>query len=279
MIKQFQDSRNDFDVRQAIGARKQKPNESFQDFFSAISELTLALTEPLRDFDLMLILHGNMRLGLKEKLAGKTFRSSTDLFDECVHIEATWRQISFVPEHHMNIHSSNPPVRNTTNPDYSQRSTFQHQSYSTQRNVNEMECNNVSASYGNENVSQLEHVPQSYDVSALSSQIPRTPQNHSLHFTKPLYDKVKCWNCANLGHFYYQCSRELQHIFCRGCGQANVTFEYCAKCQENLRRGARTGNSPSRQPHQIPKPKPMTEEVATCTDPEFYRILQRKSTD
>lgn len=268
MVKQFQDSRNDFDVRQAIGARKQKQNESFQDFYSAISELTLALSEPLRDFDLMLILHGNMRMGLKEKLAGKTFRSSSDLFDECVHIEATWRQISFVPESHMNI----PHVRTPTNPDNSHRSGFQHQQYSNQRNINEMECNNPATTYYCENVTPPENVLQPPDISALSSQNPGTYRNTNLQFSKPLYDKVKCWNCANLGHFYYQCNRDLQHIFCRGCGQANVTFEYCAKCQENLRRGARGGTPTSQNPPSVPKP--MTEEVATCTDPEFYRILK-----
>lgn len=269
MIKQFRDSRNDFDVRQAIGARKQKPNESFQDFHSAISELTLALSEPLRDFDLMLILHGNMRLGLKEKLAGKTFRSSSELFDECVHIEATWRQISFIPENHMNI----PHVRSSTNPENSHRSGYQQQQYS--RNINEMDCKKEAATtcyY--ENSAQPEHVLQSPDVSAFSSQNPVSSRNNNLQFPKQLYDKVKCWNCGNYGHFYYQCNRDLQHIFCRGCGQGNVTFEYCAKCQENLRRGARTGTPTSQISYSVPKPS--TEEVASNTDPEFYRILKAK---
>lgn len=89
MLRQFRYERNDFEVRQKIGDRKQKQN-----FHAAISEMTLGQSSPKSDFDLSLIIHGDMRPGLKEKLVGKGFASS----DECIHIENAWRQISYVPE-------------------------------------------------------------------------------------------------------------------------------------------------------------------------------------
>lgn len=265
LVRQFQDDRNDFDIRQTIDARKQRPNESFQDFFTAISELTLALSAPLRDLDLMLILHGNMRSGLKEKLAGRRFQSVTELFDECVYVENAWRQIAFVPERIMSLgqpQSSRPP-QNT--PQYISRPISKPTFGS--RDVHEVGVENVSTVPQNynpveEDESSTRTFEQQVDVSALS-------------FPKHLFEKVKCWNCGNNGHFFYRCPQELKHIFCRGCGQSDILFEYCSRCQENRLRGARAG-VPTSQNHQSkPNTTPLVEEAATNTDPEFYRMLKR----
>lgn len=113
--RQFSSEQNDFEIRQRIGDRKQKNGESFQDFCSAISEMTLSLVNPFSDYDFTLILYGNMRPGLKEKLAGRKYDSSSALFEDCVHIENVWRSISFVPERQMGFTPSRPilnPVDN-----------------------------------------------------------------------------------------------------------------------------------------------------------------------
>lgn len=93
-------------------------------------------------------------------------------------------------------------------------------------------------------------------------------------FPQELFAKIKCWNCSGHGHFYYRCPVELQHIFCRGCGQGDILFKYCVRCQENCKRGLRAG-IPTSQNLINPNQKPPVEEAACNTDPEFYRILKR----
>lgn len=271
MKRQFQDDRNDFDIRQTIGERKQKVNESFQDFFTAISEMTLALSGPLSDFDLMLILHGNMRSGLKEKLAGKRFNTSADLFDECVHVENTWRQIEYVPENHKSfrncsVNNSNVGLRSFPKPNPISREV--HAVDSGNASVNEQ------YSYGQE--SNDNTCNQSLDVAAFTPGVRQINSSaNPLFFSKELYEKVKCWNCGISGHFYYRCSQPLQHVFCRGCGQSDIIFEFCVKCQGNSRREARAGNQTSQNTQSNPNVKYKTEDAASNTDPEFHRILQR----
>ena len=273
MTRHFQDDHNDFDVRQTIGERKQRSNENFQDFFTAISELSLSLTQPLSDFDLTLILHGNMRTGLKEKLAGRRFRSSSELFDECVHIENAWRQISYVPEQFMQTSTPRQPQtftnRNVSKP-YPPRSV--HEVVFEQSS----EVSNPETQQPVYEFTQDQH----HDISAVVQNNGTNRSNH-IHFSQSLFAKVKCWNCQQTGHFFYRCPKEPQHIFCRGCGQPDILFEYCSKCQENLKRGVRV---PNQQPNQLPhcnQPnqqyvKPQMEEVACNTDPEFYKLLKRQ---
>lgn len=248
MTSHFKDERNDFDIRQSICERKQKLNESFQDFYTAITEMTLGLSEPLRDFDLMLILHGNMRLGLKEKLAGKKFNTSTDLFDECVHIENTWRQISYVPEKTMGV-LPNPRSVHEIREDLSQ-----FENSCVYQPTNDSQFSDVSAvtfSQNNSNKINLTRNP--------------IPQH--------ILDKVQCWNCKMFGHFYYNCPQGvLLHVFCRGCGQSDILFEYCVKCQGNIKREVRVGVPTSQKSSpQISN----TEDAASNTDPELYQIIQR----
>lgn len=264
MICQFKDEHNDFDVRQSICERKQKTGESFQDFYAIITEMTLGLSEPLKDFDLMLILHGNMRLGLKEKLAGKRFNTSLELFNECVYIENTWRQISYIPEKIM-LSSYSRPV------DQSSRAAFP-----SSRSVHEIEQDNRQLSetvepQSTNNDSQLVNVcafnlPQNYHNKGKFTQT-TIPQH--------ILDKVQCWNCKLFGHFYYKCDKDLLHVFCRGCGQSDITLEYCVKCQGNMKREVKTGGPSFPNTHKIPEKSVTTEEAASNTDPEFYHILKR----
>lgn len=281
MLRQFKDEYNDFDIRKKITERKQKPSENFQDFYAAISELTLSLATPLSDFEFMLILHGNMREGLLEKLAGKRFHTSVELFNECVHIENDWRQMGFVPEKLLAISRSFQTPRTPQN---SLQSSTQAAS-KPYRAVHEIEydCvypeNSFLPQTQNPGQSAIENLSQSQtgEVCALAPNQPFATKLNSNMIPSSLYAKVRCWNCGKLGHFYYRCAMELQHIFCRGCGQADILFEYCSKCQENCRRGVRTGRQASQNNQSNPQQKPQVEEAACNTDPEFYRILHRNS--
>ena len=242
MIKQFKNESNDFDIRQSIGERKQKLNETFQDFYSAISELSLALSEPLRDLDFMLILHGNMRSGLKEKLAGRSFTSSSELFDECVRIENIWRQISYIPEHNIQMNSSYAARNNPFN----SFSNYRNNNNNIRQNFNSREVSEINSPMytGYENQNEVMYMNSKNDLQDVS-EITSQRQVNSQSYPKQLLDRVKCWNCGETGHFYFKCNLQPQHIFCQGCGQSDITFEYCFKCQGNMKREVKTGRPTS----------------------------------
>lgn len=294
MIRHFQGDLDDFDILQCIKDRKQKLNESFQDFHSCISEMTLALSKPLSDQEFLHYLQGNMRKGLKQKLAGRRFKSSTELFDECTHIEHAWRQIPFIPEQLMDLVDCFQ--KSSTHSKPSQRS------FQNSREVHELthdlgpetkqphylETDRGSTLSSLPHDPTIDYSPSNPEVCAIG-QFPQfknqSPDTSKLLFPQALFSKVKCWNCGDLGHFYYRCSKELTHVFCRGCGQPDILYEYCVKCQENCRRGMRTGvqvpPNPNKTSSQFPKSQlhphpsqPLVEEVATNTDPEFYRLLK-----
>lgn len=284
MLRQFKDDHSDFDVRQALGARKQKPNETFQDFYASISEIALALSASLSDLDFMLFLQGNMRPGLKEKLAGKRFSSSADLFDECVRIENTWRQISFVPDNQISFNTSNisnhsihSRISNKPNPNFRQvhEVEFENRNASntyppTKNNITPESLDNVH--------NDCSYVP---DVAALVEQSSQTYHNPNKFIPvvspRQLFEKVKCWNCGLFGHCYVRCQKPLLHVFCCGCGQSDITFDYCIKCRGNSKREARPGHQPSQNLMAAPNSRSEVEETATNTDPEFYRLLTRNS--
>lgn len=58
--EQFRDSRTDIDFLEIIRDRKQKPNETFDDFYEAVNELVDRLKEPLDDATLVEILRRNL---------------------------------------------------------------------------------------------------------------------------------------------------------------------------------------------------------------------------
>lgn len=286
MVRHFQDDRHDFDILQNIKDRKQTTNESFQDFFTSISEMTLALSKPLSDQELLHYLHGNMRRGLKQKLAGRRFNTSNELFDECVHIEHTWRQIPFVPEKLMDLVDTIQKSSSNCKP--------QQRTFPNAREIHEIDYEEVPNYNFPQNPVNSESIPYNEFLHSAPEvcAIGHTPVNTNqyvskLIFPQSLFAKVKCWNCGDLGHFYYKCQKELTHIFCRGCGQSDILYEYFTKCQENSKRGVRTGEHTPQNPTPISQttrlslhknqvnfqPKPQVEEAASNTDPEFYRLL------
>lgn len=104
---------------------------------------------PLSDYDLLLILHGNMRKGLKVKLAGKRYETSAQLFDDCVHIEKDWRQISYVPEKSMAMVQS---AQSNRTPQFKQQFTPRSNSRQT-ANVNEIQETELQpAEFLNQNI-------------------------------------------------------------------------------------------------------------------------------
>ncbi|XP_033254623.1 uncharacterized protein LOC117194090 [Drosophila miranda] len=43
--------------------------------------------------------------------------------------------------------------------------------------------------------------------------------------------QLKCWNCAQPGHTYFECESAVRNLFCYKCGLAGVILPKCPKCR------------------------------------------------
>lgn len=89
----FRDPRQDLDILRAIDARHQKKGENFMEFYTEIQTMSVPLSEPMKEKDLIILLMRNMSTELQYKLAGETFHSVSNLVGRCVAIEESWTLI------------------------------------------------------------------------------------------------------------------------------------------------------------------------------------------
>lgn len=81
--EQYQDSRTDIDLRELIRERKQKPGESFDNFYEAIVALTDRLKIPLSDETLVEILRRNLLPEIQHEILNIEIKSLQFLRDTC----------------------------------------------------------------------------------------------------------------------------------------------------------------------------------------------------
>lgn len=98
LFDRFQDRRTDFDIRHDIDSRKQKPNESFLDFYHSILNLAIPLQNQFSDFDLMNILRKNMKRSLRIAVIAKNFKNLNHFISKCVSFEDEWLRLGLNPE-------------------------------------------------------------------------------------------------------------------------------------------------------------------------------------
>lgn len=84
---QFQDYRDDFDIRSLLENRKQRPRESFEEFFNDIRRLSVRLRTPMSEIETIMMLVRNMNSELQYKLAGQIPRRTNELVRRCISIE------------------------------------------------------------------------------------------------------------------------------------------------------------------------------------------------
>ncbi|XP_075154291.1 uncharacterized protein LOC142227934 [Haematobia irritans] len=65
---QFKDFRTDFDIREELRSRKQKPAESFETFYESISSVLDRLSSPISEEDLIEIITRNLRPEIRHEL-------------------------------------------------------------------------------------------------------------------------------------------------------------------------------------------------------------------
>lgn len=80
---QYGDSRTDVDFREMIRDRKQKPNESFDDFYDSVIDVADKLDQPLPDRTLVEILKRNLQPEIQHEILNLTIISVSQLREIC----------------------------------------------------------------------------------------------------------------------------------------------------------------------------------------------------
>ncbi|CAD7015154.1 unnamed protein product [Ceratitis capitata] len=79
----YKDYKSDYDIREEIRNRKQKPGESFETFYDSITTIIARLSEPMQDFDLIETITRNLRPDVRHELLYVNIRSITHLRKLC----------------------------------------------------------------------------------------------------------------------------------------------------------------------------------------------------
>lgn len=79
----YKDYKSDYDIREEIRNRKQKPGESFEAFYDSITAITARLSEPIQEFDLIETITRNLRPDIRHELLYVNVRSLTHLRKLC----------------------------------------------------------------------------------------------------------------------------------------------------------------------------------------------------
>lgn len=87
MSKQFKDYKDDNDIRLEIIERRQRANESVEEFFQDIFWLRSRLQEPISDSSLVKIIKRNLKDNIANRIYAKTIYSLEHLRDECKEAE------------------------------------------------------------------------------------------------------------------------------------------------------------------------------------------------
>lgn len=262
LIERFNFFRSDRDIKRAMDNRKQKPREKFVDFQDAILKIALQAKTPIPDWEILEVLKDNMEPQLQILLANRDIRNITRLAFECNNLEDIWARVG-----------NNPPVSvNRSIPRF---------------NVHELSNTLVETVpiHHNPTPNDSQYMGDEHmlipDIQAFSYRNDSSRVNSKQSGVQFDRSQLKCWNCKHNGHSYRYCRSRERNLFCTMCGQENVMFVDCSRCNQSGNQGNPQGRNlelrdPILQNRHIPTKPPCTiTESASNTDPEFYKLLRR----
>ncbi|KAI8116247.1 hypothetical protein CVS40_11646 [Lucilia cuprina] len=192
--KQYKNYQTTYDIREELHSRKQKPNESFEAFYDAITDISDKLEIPLEDEDLIEIITRNLRPEIRHELLYVQIRSISHLKKLCLMREKLLSEEFF---------KRNNPYR-------MQRNLVANRRVATIESNQNMDEEVIDDSLTNDSKDS------NFEVNAVALA------------PKP----IKCWNCDREGHYWDMCLQE-RRIFCYGCGLKNVYKPQCVNCSKN----------------------------------------------
>lgn len=231
-IHRFQDRRTDVDIRKLIDDRKQRPNESFVDFYYSILAMSMPMKMPFSENELLEILKKNMRVGLITHLAGRPIFTVSELVSVCISTEDIWKRIGHMPENILrirspDIHEVSVTPRETALQNYENSQLNSDKLILTQEHsVLPYYDQNRQLCYNTNNVDAIGYRPPT----AYNPQI--APPNTRF-----------CFNCRQQGHTWFKCDLP-SNTFCYVCGTPDVKMVHCIKCSRKPENRALEMNKP-----------------------------------
>lgn len=206
----FSSNETDDDVREAIINRLQKPKEPFEDFVLDVQKLNSRLETRLSERELINRLFSNMNPALRNVLLAHqaVLWSVNELKVLCQRYEVMWNNSGYDPRKFAEKTGGRGHV-NAFN--------------SSSSSVDQI-CQNY-----NESIRPVIPTNEFSQESEASSAIEAL---HSQQNNGKM--KLICWNCKDLGHSYHDCTQDLLHKFCFGCGREGFRKPDCFNCQKKL---------------------------------------------
>lgn len=259
-IERFKDRRTDFEIRRSIESRKQQANENFIDFYHHIWSLTLQCRIPYRDEELIQLLISNMKPALQYHLTDRRFTNINDLIKSCIAWEDTFKRFRVSPDSSL----VNRRAINELYTNYGDSNTI---------NLAEDHSNELSSNTETyESVSALQN--SSINRNNLQDSFNTSARIKNRTNTLNMGNNPVCYNCSDIGHTFVDCPVPPSGLFCYRCGLKGTITPRCLRCAGNaVRCPLRSGNQGPPKPTLL---RPIQEETATNTDPEFNRLNSSK---
>lgn len=192
----FAEYRTDSEIKNSMRARKQGPNESFDEYKSAVLRISESLQDPCSERELCEILMSGVKPRIRQQIVYFPIRTVSELRRYCLKGEYYLQEIN----------------RGTLN-----------------NNFNAPQ-NNFNANRAQVPRRQISEINED-----LGFEVVEPEQAEILEVNRPAANNSNlnvCWNCRLEGHRYSECL-ETRTVFCYGCGAPNTYKPHCKKCSEN----------------------------------------------
>lgn len=204
MIAHFARQETDLEIRKLIMERRQAANEGFGEFSLAVECLAARLNRGMEDGELMEILRQNMSSKLQTCLLMYPTPTVDALKGACRKYERLWAsQTDSFKGRNINRRMAELGFDETP------------------LQVDEINsCSVVRSSLGVHAAGGEQTVDENgFEVSAITQAKAPNRAEYAI-----------CWNCADIGHTFADCTSTDRKVFCYGCGEKNVYKPTCPNC-------------------------------------------------
>lgn len=245
---------SDYEIRSRIENRKQKENESFNEFCQDVEALAVRLLRRMPEDELVEVLRRNMLMHLRKAL----WRHETFTVDELVSVCCEYEELCKDEErltarqrHRVNEVAYQEPSRAGWHAVHSEyREPVSAHTQFTQEPLHEhfpqyypgvtrapMPYAGFNQPYSEATYDQRYAEPNTNFTMAPNYM--SGPQEHieAIKSEPNRGDYVVCWNCCEMGHVFTNCSKPQMRVFCYTCGMHDKLTVTCPRCSLNLRKG------------------------------------------
>lgn len=214
------------DTRKLIQRRRQKANESFNQYVLEIQTLNGRLNDRFSERELLEILRDNMIPALRHETLRIRTNSIEELRKICHEYETFWEESGFDFRSLQKSFQNRPHFQNSGN-----TSTR----YTHNKSINNIELQDCSSNETSTAFEKLSLTEDGRDSDGNGDEI-------------AAFERVTaCFNCKQPNHRFFDCNIPITRKFCMGCGNEGVLKPECSRCisrKSNLNvkpNGARTG--------------------------------------